>query len=326
MNMIARNWRGLIRPRAIQLDASTLTPFYGRFTCEPLERGYGITIGNALRRTLLSSLAGAAITWVRLAKVDGNQDLTELLLDLKEIVFRASPAKGHRARLDKTGPAVIHAGDLELEPGLEVMNPDRHLATLAEGATLALELGVEVGRGYVPAHLLEPAPGAIPLDAAFSPVRKATYAVTSARVGQQVDYDRLTLEVWTNGSVEPPAAAGFAAKVLREQLSVFIDFEELDEPPEPVDTGAERPNEHLFRSVEELELSVRAMNCLHTARIERIGDLVQRTDRDLMGTRNFGVKSLREIETLLRQLGLSLGMTLDDWPAMLQSWEARDSE
>jgi DNA-directed RNA polymerase subunit alpha len=324
MNSVSANWRGLIRPRAIAVDASTLTPFYGRFIAEPLERGYGITLGNALRRTALSSFAGAAATWARVEGSGTPEDPTELLLSLQEIVFRATEANSYVLELERTGPAIVRAGDFETGPGLAILNPDCELLTLEAGARLALEVGVEVGRGFVPAERIQTAPGKIPLNAAFSPIRKAAYEVSSARVGQRVDYDRLSFELWTNGSVEPRAAICFAARVLREQLSVFVNFDETLEQPDPPAVVAAPVNENLFRSVEELLLSVRAANCLQSAGIAWIGDLVQKNPRDLLGTRNFGRKSLLEIESTLEELGLSLGMKLDNWPHMLRSWQSRD--
>jgi DNA-directed RNA polymerase subunit alpha len=221
---------------------------------------------------------------------------------------------------------VIRASDMVSEPGLEVMNPDQRIAVLEPGAALALELEVDVGRGYVPAARIQAPPGAIRLDASFSPIRKVSYSVGNARVGQRVDYERLVVEVWTNGSVHPRVAPGFAAELLREQLRIFINFEEADEVVEASAPEVEPVNENLFRSVDELDLSVRAMNCLQTAKIELIGDLVQKSDRALLETRNFGVKSLREIQLGLEALGLSLGMKLEDWPRMVEAWRDRSMQ
>lgn len=324
MDIVARNWRGLIRPSAVEVDQESLTPCYGRFTCEPLERGYGTTLGNALRRTLLSSLRGAAITSVRLSP-GLLVDPTELILNLKEVVLRVDEAKTYEVHLEKEGPGVVLAGDIRGVDGLEVVNPEHVIAVLDETGPLVMDLTVDVGSGYVPAerNRRPDAPaGTIPVDAAFSPVRKVTYAVTNARVGEDTDYDKLTLEVWTDGSVRPREAASFAARILEAQFAIFINFEEQDEPLvyAPDDTP---PNEHLFLPVEELELSVRAANCLRTANVALVGELVQFTERDLLKMRGFGRKSLREIADTLKVLGLSLGMSLGDWPSVLAQWQAQ---
>jgi DNA-directed RNA polymerase subunit alpha len=288
-NITTRNWRDLIRPRGIQIETETLTDFYGRFTCEPLERGYGITLGNSLRRVLLSSLQGAAATAIR---VDGAlhefttigdvvEDVTDIILNLKEVVFKSATAKTYQVRIDKEGPGPVYAKDVTLVDGLSVLNPDHLIATLDKKGPLAMELTVNVGRGYVPADKNKTPTmpiGTIPIDALFSPVRKVNYTVTNARVGQVTDYDKLTLEVWTNGSVAPADAVAFAAKILKEQLSIWVNFEESEETSYPAGPSDDEPlNENLFRSVEELELSVRSANCLQNANITLIGELVQRT-------------------------------------------------
>src|SRR5438270_5238883 len=240
MNIVTRNWRDLIRPRGIQIEAETLTDFYGKFTCEPLERGFGITIGNSLRRVLLSSLQGAAITAIR---VDGAlhefttipdvvEDVTDIIMDLKEVVLKAATPKTYTVRIDKEGPGPVFAKDIQLTDGLSVLNLDHLVATLDKKGPLSMELTVNVGRGYVPAERNKTptmAIGTIPIDALFSPIRKVNYTVTNARVGQITDYDKLTLEVWTNGSVKPADAVAYAAKILKEQLSIFINFEETEE-------------------------------------------------------------------------------------------------
>src|SRR5208282_5255077 len=283
-NVVTRNWRDLIRPRGIHIESETLTDFYGKFTAEPLERGYGITIGNSLRRILLSSLQGAAITALR---VDGAlhefttvsdvvEDVTDIVLNLKEVVLKAATAKTYTIRIDKEGPGPVHARDIQLVDGLQVLNPDHVVATLDKKGPLAMELTVNVGRGYVPAERNKTPTmpiGTIPIDALFSPIRKVNYTVTNARVGQQTDYDKLTLEVWTNGAVRPQDAVAYAAKILKEQLSIFIN-------------------------VDELELSVRSANCLQNANIQLIGELVQRTEQDMLKTKNFGRKSLKEIKEI----------------------------
>lgn len=338
MPMISRNWRDLIRPRGIHIESETLTEFYGRFTCEPLERGYGITLGNSLRRVLLSSLQGAAITTVRVEGAlhefttvgDVVEDVTDIVLNLKEVVFKAATPTTHSVRIDKQGPGPVYAKDIALVDGLVVLNPDHLIATLDKKGPLQMELTVSVGRGYVPAERNKTPTtpiGAIPIDSLFSPVRKVNYTVTNARVGQQTDYDRLSLEVWTNGSVTPQDAVAFAAKILKEQLSIFINFEEAEEASYARATGEDEPlNENLFRSVDELELSVRSANCLQNASITLIGELVQRTEQDMLKTKNFGRKSLKEIREILANMSLSLGMKIDNWPQMVERWKAQQAQ
>jgi DNA-directed RNA polymerase subunit alpha len=337
-NITTRNWRDLIRPRGIHVEGETLTEFYGKFTAEPLERGYGITVGNSLRRILLSSLQGAAITALRVdgalheftTVTDVVEDVTDIVLNLKEVVLKAATAKTYTVRIDKEGPGHVHARDIQLVDGLQVLNPEHVVATLDKKGPLSMELTVNVGRGYVPAERNKtPAMsiGTIPIDALFSPVRKVNYTVTNARVGQQTDYDKLTLDVWTNGAVRPQDAVAYAAKILKEQLSIFINFEETEETHYSVGGGEDEPlNENLFRSVDELELSVRSANCLQNANITLIGELVQRTEQDMLKTKNFGRKSLKEIKEILANMGLSLGMKIDNWPQMLERWKAQQAQ
>ena len=329
--LVARNWRELIRPKSVPVDQDSLTETYGKFVCEPLERGFGITIGNSLRRVLLSSLQGAAITAV---KIDGAlheftsvpdvvEDVTEIILNLKEVVVRAHSAKTQVVRIDKEGPCEITAGDIQVNDQIEILNPDHVICTVAKGGRFSAELTVNVGRGYVPAERNKApgmAIGTIPIDALFSPIKKVNYTVTNARVGQVTDYDKLTLEVWTDGSVLPADAVAFAAKILKDQLTIFINFEEEEEPIEP-EEDEEPLNENLFRSVEELELSVRSANCLQNANIHLIGELVQKTEAEMLKTKNFGRKSLKEIKEILADMGLSLGMKIDNWPQMLERWK-----
>ncbi|MFO0605177.1 MAG: DNA-directed RNA polymerase subunit alpha [Polyangiales bacterium] len=329
----ARNWRDLIRPKAlIEEDRDAHTDFYGKFVCEPLERGFGITIGNSLRRVLLSSLQGAAITTVRLDGAlhefttidDVKEDVTDIILNLKEVVFQASEAKRYTLRIEKEGPGAVLAEDVRTDAaaGIRVLNPKQHIATVSRGGKLSMELTVGMGRGYVPAERNKDpslAIGWIPIDSLFSPVRKVNYTVTNARVGQMTDYDKLTLEVWTNGAVKPRDAVAYAAKILKEQLQIFINFQEQDEAVSaPRSTEAPAPNENLFKSVEEFELSVRSANCLQNANITYIGELVQKTEADLLKTKNFGRKSLKEIKDKLTELGLTLGMHIENWPQMLE--------
>jgi len=333
--LVARNWRDLIRPRSVPVDQDSLSPRYGKFVCEPLERGFGTTIGNSLRRVLLSSLQGAAITAV---KIDGAlheftsvpdvvEDVTEIILNLKEVVIKAHSTKTHVVRIDKEGPCEVTASDIQTNNEIELLNPDHVICTVAKGGRFAAELTVNVGRGYVPAEKNK-APGmsigTIPIDALFSPIRKVNYTVTNARVGQVTDYDKLTLEVFTNGAVEPQDAVAFAAKILKDQLTIFINFEEEEEPVEP-EQDEEPLNENLFRSVEELELSVRSANCLQNANIHLIGELVQKTEAEMLKTKNFGRKSLKEIKEILQDMGLGLGQQIENWPAMLERWKAQQA-
>jgi DNA-directed RNA polymerase subunit alpha len=336
--MMSRNWRDLIRPKAIQLDPESSSDFYGKFTCEPLERGFGITVGNSLRRVLLASLQGAAITAVRLDGAlhefttipDVIEDVTDIILNLKEVVFKAETPKTYTVRLEKEGPGKVIGSDIRLVDGLTILNPDHTVATLDKKGPLSMELTINVGRGYVPAERNKSptmAIGTIPIDALFSPIRKVNYTVQNARVGQQTDYDKLVLEVWTNGAVKPSDAVAFAAKILKEQLSIWINFEETEETTYSIQGSEEEPlNENLFRSVDELELSVRSANCLQNANITLIGELVQKSEQDMLKTKNFGRKSLKEIKEILSTMGLSLGMKLDNWPQMLERWKQQQAQ
>lgn len=338
MTMIARNWRDLIRPKGISIDTETATDFYAKFTCEPLERGFGITVGNSLRRVLLSSLQGAATTAIRIEGAlheftsvpDVVEDVSDIILNLKEVVFKAATAKMYSVRIEREGPGPVYARDIQLVDGLSVLNPDHLIAVLDKKGPLSMELTVNVGRGYVPAERNKTPTmpiGTIPIDALFSPIRKVNYTVQNARVGQVTDYDKLTLEVWTNGSVTPPDAVAFAAKILKEQLSIWVNFEESEETSYQAVVGDDEPlNENLFRSVEELELSVRSANCLQNANITLIGELVQRSEQDMLKTKNFGRKSLKEIKEILSNMGLSLGMKIDNWPQLLERWKAQQAQ
>jgi DNA-directed RNA polymerase subunit alpha len=323
-----KSWKDLIRPKRLEVEKETVTPFYGKFTAEPFERGFGITIGNSLRRILLSSLQGAAITSV---KIDGvlhefstipgvKEDITEIVLNLKEVRLKLHTEGPKTIRVKAEGPKVLKAGDILTGDAVEILNPDHYLATLSRDGKLSMEMVVKVGRGYVPAerNKEETQPiGTIPMDAIFSPIKKVNYTVTNARVGQITDYDKLTLEVWTDGSLNPEEAVAHAAKILKDQLLIFITFEEEEEAeisyPED-EEEKETFNENLLRSVDELELSVRSANCLKHANIKLIGDLVQKTEAEILATKNFGRKSLNEIKEILAEMGLSLGMKLDNWP------------
>jgi len=320
--------KDLIRPKRLEMEKETLSPFYGKFVSEPLERGFGITIGNSLRRILLSSLQGASIISV---KIDGvlhefstlpgvKEDVTEIILNLKEVRLKLHTEGPKTIRVKTEGPKVLKAGDIVTGDAVEILNPEHYIATLSRDGKLSMEMVVKMGRGYVPAerNKEETQPiGTIPIDAIFSPIKKVNYTVTNARVGQITDYDKLTLEVWTDGSLNPEEAIAHAAKILKDQLSIFYTFEEQEEtevaiPEDQEET--EKLNENLFRSVDELELSVRSANCLKHANIKLIGDLVQKTEAEILATKNFGRKSLNEIKEILNDMGLSLGMKLENWP------------
>ena len=324
---VAKNWRDPIRPRKLEVDQDSLTPNYGKFACEPLERGFGTTVGNSIRRVLLSSLQGAAITAV---KIEGAvheftslpevaEDVTDIVLNLKEVIIRSHDGKPHTVRLDKDGEGKVTGKDIQCPEGIEILNPDHHIMTCSKGAKVRIELDVGIGRGYVPAERnkqLNMPVGVVPIDSLFSPIRKVNFSVTNARVGQQTDYDRLTIEIWTNGTVKPEDAIAYAAKILKDQLTIFINFQEGAEPaPEAaVSEEQQKLNENLWKSVDDLELSVRSANCLQNANIRYIGELVQKTESDMLKTKNFGRKSLKEIKEILAGMGLSLGMKLEGWP------------
>jgi DNA-directed RNA polymerase subunit alpha len=322
---VAKNWRELIRPRALdstEEDSGT----YWKCSCEPLERGFGVTLGNALRRVLLSSLQGAAITAVRVngvlhefSTIPGViEDVSDIILNLKEVRLRLHGQGPKMLRMHKKGEGIITAADLSSEDSsVEVLNPDHKIATLAAEADVEMELTVDTGKGYVPAekNKTEDMPiGTIPIDSIFSPVRKINYTVTPARVGRETDFDHLNLEVWTDGTVARADAVAYAAKILKEQLTIFINFEEPVEVAQPLAEEPRPHNPNLFKSVEELELSVRSANCLQNANIRYIGELVQRTEAEMLKTKNFGRKSLNEIKEVLASMNLELGMMLENFP------------
>ncbi|MFC1833162.1 DNA-directed RNA polymerase subunit alpha [Thermodesulfobacteriota bacterium] len=324
--VMSRNWLELIRPRRMEVDEATHTPFYGEFICEPLERGFGITLGNSLRRVLLSSLQGAAITAVR---IDGvlhefstmpgvKEDVTDLILNLKRVQLRLHANDGRELKLEAVGEGEVRAGDIITDQMVEIINPEQVLATLSKEGRLSMTMRADWGKGYVPAELnkREDDPiGTLALDAVFSPVSKVSYKITNARVGRRTDYDKLTMEIWTNGTVHPEDALAHAAKILREQFLVFLNFEEEDRPvDEPRPQTEPEINDNLFRSVSELELSVRSANCLKNADIKYIGELVQRTEAEMLKTKNFGRKSLNEIKEILADMGLGLGMAIANFP------------
>jgi len=318
-------WRGFQRPKRLDFERETLTDRFGRFYAQPFERGFGTTVGNALRRVLLSSIEGAAITAVQIdgvlhefSPIKGVvEDATDIILNLKQLPLKChvDHTKTLTVRVDKPGP--VRARDIEVDQDVEILEPDAHIATVSEGGKLHMQLRVKRGRGYVAADRNfdeDLGIGWIPIDSVHSPVKKVNYLVESARVGQATDYDKLTLEVWTNGSVTPGDAVSLAAKLVRDHLNIFINLEDEDEEEMDVATEPARlgvANEHLDKSVEELELSVRSYNCLKNANIRTIRELVQKSETDMLKTKNFGRKSLNEIKEILQTMGLSLGMKLD---------------
>jgi DNA-directed RNA polymerase subunit alpha len=321
-----RHWRDLIKPKEVRIDAESKSDSYAKFVCEPLERGYGTTLGNALRRILLSSLQGAAVTSVRLDGAlhefttlpDVKEDVTDIILNVKGLLLKLHGHETEVISVDKSGAGAVTGADVVTNQNVEVLNPAHHIAMLSPEGHLRLEMTVRSGRGYVPASRnkeLDAPIGVIPVDSLFSPIRKVNYMVTNARVGQQTDYDKLTLEVWTDGSVDPADAVAFAAKILKEQVGIFINFDENLEPEWEEEVEEDEPlNPNLLRPVDELDLSVRSANCLQNANIRYIGDLVLKTEAEMLKTKNFGRKSLKEIKDILSKMGLSLGMKLDNWP------------
>ncbi len=319
------NWREMIKSDRIRV---TSTEAYGKFVCEPLERGFGITLGNSLRRTILSSLYGAAIVSVQFESVEHefsvipgvNEDVSEIILNLKEVRLKMDDATPRTIRIEASGEGIVTADAIVSDDGhVEVLNPEQHIATLADEGSLKMTMVVKAGKGYAlaEANKDEDAPiGTIPIDAVFSPVKRVNYVVGNARVGQRTDYGKLTLEVWTDGSVAPEDAVAYSSKILKEQLSIFINFDEDAEPQhDGGEDEAEKPafNDNLYRSVEELELSVRSANCLKNAEILKIYQLVQKTENEMLKTKNFGRKSLNEIKEVLSEMGLSLGMKIDSF-------------
>ncbi|MFH0811738.1 MAG: DNA-directed RNA polymerase subunit alpha [Pseudomonadota bacterium] len=319
-----KSWRDLLKPKKLEVENETLTDYYGKFTAEPLERGFGITIGNSLRRILLSSLQGAAISLVRIDKVlhefstipGVREDVTDIILNLKQVRLKLHSQKPETLRIRAKGETEVKASDIIANPSVEILNPELHIATLSKDAELTMEMIARIGRGYVPAEKAQTDGqpiGTIPVDAIYSPIKKVNYTVRNARVGQRTDYDKLILEVWTDGSVRPDDAVAIAARIFQDQLSTFINFEE--EEPVAVEEHKEEPkiNENLYKTINELELSVRAANCLKNANIRYIGELVRKTEPEMLKTKNFGRKSLNEIKQILSEMGLSLGMKLEHW-------------
>ena len=317
------NWREMIKPE--KLDVTT-TSTYGKFVCEPLERGYGITIGNSLRRIILSSIYGAAIVSVKFDDAlheysvisDVREDVSEIILNLKELKLMVEDTEDKILTLQVKGEGTVTGADIISPDGkVEILNPEQHIATLSKNGALNMTMVVKTGKGYAlaAANKDEDSPvGTIPIDSVFSPIKRVKYVVGTSRIGQKTDYDKLTLEVWTDGSVTPDDSVAFGAKILKEQMNPFINFDEEMEPDDVEDTAddADRGfNENIYRSVDELELSVRSSNCLKNARIHTIYQLVQKTDSEMLKTKNFGRKSLNEIKEVLHTMDLSLGMDLE---------------
>lgn len=314
---------GFQKPKRLVANTDTLTERYGMFYAQPFERGFGTTIGTSLRRILLSSIEGAAITAVRIEGVahefspipSVTEDATDIILNLKQVPFKMTGEGVRIARLEIEEPGEVSSGQIQTDGDVEVLDRHMHIATVAEGGKLIIEMRLKMGRGYVSAdrNYDEDLPlGYIPIDSVHSPVRKANFTVENARLGQMTEYDKLTLEVWTNGAVSPQDAIGHASKLLKDHTAIFINFEDVEEPvEEPVDRELNQMNEILNRSVEELELSVRSYNCLKNANIQTIGDLVQKTEAEMLRTKNFGRKSLNEIKEILDGLGLQFGMRFD---------------
>ena len=324
-------WKGFHRPNRLEFERETLTDRFGRFYAQPFERGFGTTIGNAMRRVLLSSIDGAAVTAV---KIDGVlhefspipgvvEDATDIILNLKQIPLKmhVDTTKTLYLRVDKYGE--VKARDIEGDADIEILEPDAHIATVADGGKLHMEMRIKRGRGYVAADKNfdeDLGIGWIPIDSVHSPIKKVNYLVEAARIGQATDYDKLTVDVWTNGSVTPRDAVSLSAKLIRDHLNIFINLEDAGDLQQDLssETGVRPLNENLDKSVEELELSVRSYNCLKNANIRTIRELVQKTEGEMLKTKNFGRKSLNEIKEILSGMGLSLGMRLDQPTAQSQ--------
>jgi DNA-directed RNA polymerase subunit alpha len=316
-------FKGFQKPKRLVANTETLTERYGSFTAQPFQRGFGTTIGNSLRRILLSSIEGAAITAVRIEGVEHEfspipgvvEDATDIILNLKQIPFKLMGEGTKTVRINVDHAGEVMSSQIETDQDVEVLDRNLHVATVSEGGKLNLEMRLKSGRGYVSADKNfdeDLALGYIPIDSVHSPVRKVNFSVEAARLGQMTDYDKLTLEVWTNGAVSPQDAIGYAAKLLKDHMTIFINFEELPEAAEEIsEHGMDKMSEILNRSVEELELSVRSYNCLKNANIQTIGELVQKTEAEMLRTKNFGRKSLNEIKEILANMGLSLGMRVD---------------
>ncbi len=340
MSVNAKNWQELKKPTALEKKAGGDSKRKATFVAEPLERGFGLTLGNALRRVLLSSLQGAAVTSIKIENVlhefsslaGVREDVTDMVLNVKQIALKMQGEGPKRLQLAATGPAEVKAGDIAVSGDIEVMNPELVICHLDDGATLNMELTADTGKGYVPAASNRPADapiGLIPVDALYSPVRQVSYKVENTRVGQELDYDKLTLSIETDGTISPEDAVAYAARILQDQLALFVHFDDsavtrsapigMAAPAAGAADGgaggdASQINRYLLKKVDELELSVRSANCLKNDNIIYIGDLVQKTEAEMLRTPNFGRKSLNEIKEVLSSMGLRLGMEIPGWP------------
>ena len=319
-------WTDLIVPQSFEAESKISN--YGKFKVEPLEKGYGVTLGNSLRRVLLSSMMGSAVTAVKLDGVlhefstipDVMEDVTDIILNFKEVRFKQFLSEPQTLRISKQGLGIVTASDIQVNSNIDVLNPLQHIATLGKNARFEAEIIVGFGRGYEPAeaHSQGLDIGFVPVDSLFSPIKRVNYHVSNVRVGQRTDYDSLEIELWTDGSLMPDEALSLASKILKEQLQVFVTFDEKEvEPEEPEEEqAAPSLNGNLFRPVEDLELSVRSANCLKNASIRYIGELVTRSESEMLKTKNFGRKSLNEIKEILIKMGLNLGMNVEGWPPL----------
>ncbi len=328
-------WQQILKPRELEIEQESLSPYYGKFIAEPFERGFATTIGNSLRRALLSSVPGAAVTSVRIegilhefSTIPGVlEDVTEIILNIKQVKLKLLTKEPQIIYLKAKGEGTVKASDFVLNNNVEITTPDVHIATLSSDASLNMEMTVEAGRGYAYAekNKKEDDPiGTIPVDSIFSPVKNVAYTVSNARVGHVIDYERLVMEIWTDGTVMPEDALAYSAKILQNQLQLFINFEEELEEPEPIVQEKKKTNENLYKSIDELELSVRSSNCLRNADITYIWELVEKTEADMLKTKNFGRKSLEEIKEILEEMGLSLGMNLEDFEPPPKETEDED--
>ncbi|MCF6237976.1 MAG: DNA-directed RNA polymerase subunit alpha [Candidatus Marinimicrobia bacterium] len=322
-----KNWHDLIQPERIEVSKQTRTDQYGKFVCQPFERGFAATIGNSLRRILLASVRGAAITSVKVdnalhefTTIDGiHEDLAEIILNFKQVRLKLNHADSQTVVIEKKGQGVVTAGDINGGAYVEVMNPDLPICTITSDTSFRAELEVQWGKGYRTAELNkseDQAIGVIPIDSAFAPVKRIQYVVSQARVGQRTDYDRLTFEIETDGSLTPENALAYAAKILKEQMTIFINFDEEAAEPDIEEISGDDKDQYppfLDKDVDDLELSVRSANCLKNAKIQFIGQLVQKTDAEMLKTKNFGRKSLNEIRALLSEHSLNLGMDIEGW-------------
>ncbi len=331
----ARNWAVLVKPDQIVRDNEASNNMYGKFSCEPLERGFGTTIGNALRRVLLSSLQGAAFVSVKIAGVQHEfssisgvlEDVTDIVLNIKQVRLAMDTDEPQKLTLKVNKKGVVTASDIQENQHVQVLNPDFHIATLTEDVEFDLEFEARMGKGYLPADMhegLNDEIGIVKLDSSFSPIRKVAYTVEQARVGQMTNYDKLILEVWTDGSITPEDSIAYSAKIIKEQISMFINFDEQvsDESSLGISDVGDI-NENLFKSIDDLELSVRAMNCLRSANISTVGELVQKSENDMLRTKNFGKKSLDEIKLLLVNMGLDFGTKIDSFDKKYQEWKRK---